>query len=73
VRLLHADVTGALALNPLSACGAMAFVVGGLAAPAWLACGGRAPCWATRPRPGWIGVLGAAFLANWVWLVAAGV
>lgn len=73
VQLLHADVTGAFSFNPLSACGAITFCVGGLAAPAWLACGGRAPCFATRLRSRSIGLLAAALLANWAWLVTAGV
>ena len=73
VRLLHGDVTGAFAVNPLSTCGAFAFLAGGLAAPAWLACGGRAPCFAMHARPIWIGALAAAFLANWAWLVTVGV
>lgn len=73
LRLLHADLTGAFAMNPLATIGASGFLVAGLAAPAWLACGGRAPSLAIGSRPGWIGVLAAAILANWAWLVAAGV
>jgi len=73
VRLLHADLSGALALNPAAACAAVAFVAFGLAAPAWLACGGRAPCVASRPPVAWIAAFAAVFLANWAWLFASGV
>jgi hypothetical protein len=73
VRLLHADPAGAIALNPLSACGAMAFVAGGLLAPVWLACGGPAPSVAVRLRAGWSAALAILFLANWAWLAVAGV
>jgi len=73
VRLLHVDLSGALALNPLATCAAGGFVVFGLAAPAWLACGGRAPCVAARLRPVWLAALAVAFMANWAWLYASGV
>ena len=73
VRLLHADPAGALASNPLAACGAVAFVVGGLVSPMWLACGGKRPAVAVRTRPAWIAVIAVAFLANWAWLAFAGV
>jgi hypothetical protein len=73
VRLLHADPAGALALNPLAAGAAVAFVAGGLVAPVWLACGGPALRIASRPRPAWIAALAVVFLANWAWLCASGV
>ena len=73
VRLLHADLSGALAANPLAACAAVAFVVGGFVAPVWLACGGQRPFVAARQRPAWIAVFAAAFLVNWSWLCASGV
>ena len=73
VRLLYADIPGAIAVNPLAACGAAAFVVGGLFAPVWLACGGPTPSLSTRPRPAWLALLAASVLANWAYLAAAGV
>jgi hypothetical protein len=73
VRLLHADPAGALALNPLAACGAMAFVLGGLGSPVWLAYGGKRPHVAVRTKPAWIASLAVALLANWAWLAFAGV
>lgn len=73
VRLLNADVLGALALNPLAACGAIAFVTGGVSAPLWLACGGCVPRVTPRPKPFGAALLAAAFLINWVWLIARGV
>ena len=71
--LLRADVTGALAHNPLVATGASVFLAGGLTAPAWLAAGGRVPVIDASPRPGWLAAAAAAIAANWVWLVAHGV
>ena len=73
VRLLHADLPGAVALNPLAACGAVLFVAGGFAAPLWFACGGRRPQVSARHRPVWIATCAVAFLANWAWLYASGV
>jgi Protein of unknown function (DUF2752) len=73
VRLLHADWRGALAVNPLAASGAVTFLAGGLSAPVWFACGGKAPSQAMRPRTIWLALAGAIFLANWVWLVVAGI
>jgi hypothetical protein len=73
VRLLHADLAGALALNPLAACAAAAFLAGGVVAPVWIACGGPALRVASRPRPAWIAAFAVAFLANWAWLFASGV
>jgi len=73
VRLLHADLLGALAFNPLAALAATTFVAAGLAAPLWLACGGYAPCLPTRaPRAG-VAVAAVSVLANWAWLFASGV
>jgi len=73
VRLLHADLSGALALNPLAACAVAAFLAGGVVAPVWLACGGPALRFASRPRLAWIVAFAAVFLANWAWLFASGV
>jgi hypothetical protein len=73
VNLLHADLPGALAMNPLAACAAVAFVVGGLVAPFWLACGGQRPFVAAAARKAILVVAAFAFAANWVWLVASGV
>jgi len=73
LRLLHADPAGALAVNPLAAAAAVAFVAGGFLAPVWLACGGLRPELARRHRPAWALALAAAFLANWSWLAVTGV
>lgn len=73
VRLLHADITGALALNPLATVAAVAFLGVGLVAPLWLAFGGRAASVPTRPRAEWIGAVASVFIANWAWLWASGV
>jgi hypothetical protein len=73
VHLLHADPGGALAMNPLSTCGAVVFVGGGLAAPVWLAFGGCAPSVTFRPRALWSAAVAIVLLANWGWLVATGV
>ena len=73
LRLLQTDFPGAVALNPLAACGAVLFVAGGFAAPVWLAFGGLRPHVSPTHRPGWIAACAAAFLANWGWLYASGV
>ena len=73
VRLLQGELRAGLAFNPLTACVAGGFVVGGIAAPAWLALGGRVPEIPAKPRPGWIAVLVIVVAANWAWLVASGV
>ena len=73
VGLLHADLPGAVALNPLATCGAVLFVLGGFAAPVWLAIGGLRPHVSATHRPAWIAACAVAFLANWAWLYASGV
>jgi hypothetical protein len=73
LRLLQGNVLGALAANPLAACGAVAFVAGGLLAPVWVACGGPAPSLAVRPSRRWLAAFAGVFFANWAWLAAAGV
>ena len=73
VLLLHLDLPGALAMNPLATCAAAFFVAGGLAAPAWLALGGQRPLLPSRPKPALLALLVGAVLANWAWLVATGV
>jgi len=73
VRLLHADLAGALAVNPLAAAAAVAFVAGGFAAPVWLACGGKRPFLAAGARPVWIAGVAVTFAANWAWLFFSGV
>jgi hypothetical protein len=70
---LHADVAGAVAMNPLAACAAVAFLLGGFAAPVWLACGGQRPFLAHAGRYAMIAAVALAFAANWVWLIASGV
>jgi hypothetical protein len=73
VRLLHGDLRGAIAMNPLTVLAASAFVVGGLIAPVWLACGGPALTLAGRLRPRALALVAGAALANWAWLAASGV
>jgi len=73
VKLLHADLAGAIAVNPLMACAAVAFVAGGFAAPVWLACGGQRPFVPAAARPALIAVVTLAFALNWAWLAASGV
>ena len=73
VRLLHGDLAGALAMSPLAACAAVAFVAGGFAAPGWLACGGQRPFVTARGRPAWIAAAALVFVANWAWLYVSGV
>lgn len=73
VRLLQGELRAGVAFNPLTACCAGGFVVGGIAAPAWLALGGRVPEFTSKPRPGWIAFLAITVAANWAWLVASGV
>jgi len=69
LALLHADLLGALALNPLATLAGIAFVLGGVGAPLWVSFGGPVPEFPAR-WPLWtrLGVLGAILL-NWVWLV----
>lgn len=71
LALLHADVAGALRLNPLAALAGIAFVVGGGAAPLWVSFGGPVPDLPAR-WPLWAR-LGAvsAILLDWLWLLVA--
>jgi hypothetical protein len=72
-RLLRCDVAGGFAMNPLSLTGAVAFLLGGALAPAWLALGGAVPEPSPGPKWGW-GIVAALGLGlNWAWLVASGV
>jgi hypothetical protein len=71
--LLHGDLLGALAFNPLAASAAVAFVGLGVIAPLWLALGGSVPRMPTRVGPAGLAGAAAAFLANWAWLCASGV
>ena len=73
VRLLRADLPGALALNPLTVFAGSAFVCGGVIAPLWLAFGGPAVDIPACPRPAWAAVIAGVVLANWAWLCASGV
>ena len=73
LRLLAGDLRGALAFNPLSTAGVVAFVCGGAGAPVWLALGGAVPVPGPGPKPLWIAAAAAMLLANWGWLVASGV
>lgn len=69
LALLHADLLGALELNPLATLAGVGFVLGGVAAPLWIQLGGPIPDLPARwPLWGRLGVLGAILL-NWVWLV----
>ena len=72
-HLLRFDLAGGFAMNPLFLTGAVAFLLGGALAPAWLALGGDVPEPSPGPKWGW-GVVAAAGLGlNWAWLVASGV
>jgi hypothetical protein len=60
-------------MNPLSFTTAAAFLILGVAAPAWIALAGRVPEPSPGPKWGW-GLAAAAGLGlNWAWLVATGV
>lgn len=72
VALLHGDVIGALASNPLAALAGIGFVAGGVAAPVWALAGGRVPEVPTPlPRPARAALV-AVLLAAWAYLVVAG-
>lgn len=73
LHLLRLDVGGAVALNPLATAGASAFLLGGVVAPAWIACGGRVPVVPPGPKPACLAAVVVAVLANWGWLIVAGV
>lgn len=72
-RLLHADLAGALAVNPLVTVAALGFVVGGLAAPIWIGIAWSVPELPAGPKPRWAAIAGAAVGANWAWLIAHGI
>ena len=68
VALAHGDVFGAVALNPLVAVAAIAFVAFGLAAPIWVAFGGSVPrLTAISPRARV--AVAVAIVAAWAWVV----
>lgn len=71
LALLHADLLGALELNPLATLAGIAFALGGVAAPLWVSLCGPIPDLPVR-WPLWarLGALGAILL-NWAWLVVA--
>lgn len=73
LNLLQGRFVAALAVNPLAAVGAIAFVALGAAAPVWLAAGGRIPVISPAPKPVWLAAFASAVAANWAWLVASGV
>jgi hypothetical protein len=71
LALLDGRLLEALALNPLVTAGAVAFLVGGVAAPLWAWLAGTTPV-IEGPLPVWLRVaIVAAIAANWVWLIAA--
>lgn len=73
VSLSRLDLPAALAWNPLVTVAVLAFVAGGIAAPAWIAFGGRVPAFPPKPKPVALALVLAALAANWAWLVAHGV
>ncbi len=73
VAALHGRLGSAFADNPLMVTVIAFFEIFGLAAPFWLLAGGRVPALGTRlPRLAKLGLV-AVFLANWIYLVLAGV
>ncbi len=73
LRLLHADVAGALATNPLTTTSAAGFVGLGLAAPVWFALGGMRPALDPGAKPRLMVLVAAIVVANWVWLFVHGI
>jgi hypothetical protein len=73
LSLLRGDPVGAIAWNPLAACGAVVFVAGGLAAPAWFALGGQRPAIPSAHRTAWGAAAVLALVANWSWIAVSGV
>lgn len=73
VALAHLDLAGALEVNPLAAAAWLGLVGGGLLAGLLAAMDRplREPSW--RLAAPWRWLLGLALLANWVYLVGAGV
>jgi Protein of unknown function (DUF2752) len=72
VALLHADLPGALAANPLLACALLVFFAGGALAPLWTLARAPIPT-LPSPLPRWLrAAIVAALLANWAWVVIQG-
>jgi len=69
LALLHGDLLGAVAFNPLVFAATVVFVLGGVIAPLWAWRRGTAPH-LERPLPRWMrAAIVAAILLNWVWLI----
>jgi hypothetical protein len=69
--LARGDLASAIALNPLVVVGVLAFVVGGLLAPAWQRLVGRVPD-LRGAMPVRIGLI-AALVGNWVYVWVCGI
>jgi hypothetical protein len=71
VAVLHGDVLGALATNPLATMAGVGFIAGGLIAPLWALAALPLPrIGAPAPRTLRIG-LALALLAGWAWVMLA--
>jgi len=69
LALLNGRVGDSFAANPLAAAAGIAFLLGGLVAPAWVSLGGRVPE-VPSPPPGWArGGMVAVILAGWAYVI----
>ena len=69
LALLHGEIGRAFAANPAAAAAGIAFVVGGLVAPAWAALRWPVPDLPT-PLPRWArAAIVGLLLANWIFLI----
>lgn len=73
LALLHGDLPNALRLNPLATVAAVAFLLGGALVPVWVGLVQRVPDLPSRWPPGLRIAVLAAIVANWLWLLIAGV
>ncbi len=72
-RIVAGDPVGALAMNPLAVVAGLVFIAAGVAAPLWVMARAPVPVrFGSLPAAVRIGAL-LLFLANWAYLVAAGV